>query len=75
MCNASWRHEHNLTGDKLGEQNLHLYWADFVDGLGTPDRIFRKVKLELLAKEDLQPSSTTTTSTTSTSSMELTISP
>ena len=36
-----------IVGDKLGETNLHLYWADFENGLGQPNRIFRKVEIEL----------------------------
>ena len=42
--------KHFILGDKLGEQNLHLYWADFENGLGQPNRIFRKVKIELLVE-------------------------
>ena len=43
-----------MVGDKLGERNLHLYWADFENGLGQPNRIFRKVKIELLAQAPQQ---------------------
>ena len=37
-----------FTGDKLGDKNLHLYWADFVNGIGLGSRLFRKVKIELI---------------------------
>lgn len=34
-------------GDKLGEETLNLYWADFENGPSVPNRIFRRVVLEL----------------------------
>jgi len=40
---------HKTLGDRIGDNNLHLYWRDFPDGIGGGNSIFKKLELELFA--------------------------
>ena len=41
-----------ILGDRLGDNQLHLYWRDFPEGIGNGNSIFKKRELEIFALQD-----------------------